>query len=91
MLFQLGLAAAHAGDPDAAEHLRARRGGRRADAPACPPLDGGPAPGGGRASEAADVLESALADVHEEDDAAKPLIETLIAAGLESATRPPAA
>ena len=40
----------------------------------------------GRASKAADVLESALADVHEEDDAAKPLLETLVAAGLESAT-----
>jgi DNA-binding CsgD family transcriptional regulator len=32
------------------------------------------------------VLESALADVHEEDEAAKPLLETLIAAGLESAS-----
>ena len=40
----------------------------------------------GRASKAADVLEAALADVHEEDEAAKPLLETLIAAGLESAT-----
>ena len=40
----------------------------------------------GRASKAADVLESALADVHEEDEAAKPLLETLIAAGFDSAT-----
>src|ERR687893_185833 len=32
------------------------------------------------------VLEAALADVHEESDDAKPLLETLIAAGLESST-----
>ncbi len=86
VLFQLGLAAAHAGAPDAAEHLE-----RAAAA-------GGPTRlraqhwtavlhlVAGRAGKAADVLESALADVHEEDDAAKPLLETLIAAGLESAT-----
>jgi DNA-binding CsgD family transcriptional regulator len=86
ILFELGLAAAHAGDPDAAEHLQ-----RAAEA-------GGPTRlraqhwtavlhlVAGRASRAADVLETALADVHEEDEAAKPLLETLIAAGLESAT-----
>jgi DNA-binding CsgD family transcriptional regulator len=86
ILFELGLAAAHAGNPDAAEHLE-----RAAEA-------GGPTRlralhwiavlhlVAGRASKAADVLESALADVHEEDEAAKPLLETLIAAGLESAT-----
>jgi DNA-binding CsgD family transcriptional regulator len=86
ILFELGLAAAHAGDPDASEHLE-----RAAEA-------GGPTRlralhwiavlhlVAGRASKAADVLESALADVHEEDEAAKPLLETLIAAGLESAT-----
>jgi DNA-binding CsgD family transcriptional regulator len=86
ILFELGLAAAHAGDPDAAEHLE-----RAAEA-------GGPTRlralhwiavlhlVAGRASKAADVLEAALADVHEEDEAAKPLLETLIAAGLESAT-----
>ncbi len=86
VLFQLGLAAAHAGDPDAAEHLE-----RAAAA-------GGPTRlramhwtavlhlVEGRVSKAADVLETALADFHEEDDAAKPLLETLIAAGLESAT-----
>src|SRR5215218_1909979 len=84
VLFQLGLAAAHAGDPDAAEHLE-----RAAAA-------GGPTRlralhwtavlhlVAGRVSKAADVLEAALADVHEEDDAAKPLLETLLAAGLES-------
>ena len=59
---------------------------RAGHAPACAALDGGAAPCAGRASKAADVLESALADVHEEDDAAKPLLETLVAAGLESAT-----
>jgi len=86
VLFQLGLAAAHAGDPDAAEHLQ-----RAAAA-------GGPTRlramhwtavlhlVAGRASKAADVLESALADFHEDDEAAKPLLETLIAAGLESAS-----
>src|SRR6185436_10724762 len=40
----------------------------------------------GRANKAADVLESALANVHEEDEAAKPLVETLIAGGLDSAS-----
>jgi DNA-binding CsgD family transcriptional regulator len=86
ILFELGLAAAHAGHEDAAEHLE-----RAAEA-------GGPTRlralhwiavlhlVAGRASKAADVLESALADMHEEDEAAKPLLETLIAAGLESAT-----
>jgi len=86
ILFELGLTAAHAGDPDAAEHLE-----RAAAA-------GGPTRlralhwtavlhlVAGRASKAADVLEAALADVHEEDEAAKPLLETLIAAGLESAS-----
>jgi DNA-binding CsgD family transcriptional regulator/tetratricopeptide (TPR) repeat protein len=86
ILFELGLAAAHAGHPDAADHLE-----RAAAA-------GGPTRlralhwtgvlhlMAGRASKAADVLESALADVHEEDEAAKPLLETLIAAGLDSAT-----
>src|SRR5215217_954164 len=86
VLFQLGLAAAHAGDPDAAEHLEraaAAGGSTRLHAlhwTAVLHLVAG------RASKAADVLESALADVHEDDDAAKPLLETLIAAGLESAT-----
>jgi DNA-binding CsgD family transcriptional regulator len=86
VLFQLGLAAAHAGDPDAAEHLE-----RAAAA-------GGPTRlqalhwtavlhyVAGRANRAADVLESALSDVPEESEAAKPLLETLIAAGLESAS-----
>ncbi len=86
ILFQLGLAAAHAGDPDASTYLE-----RAAAA-------GGPTRlralhwtgvlhlVAGRASKAADVLEGALANVHEEDEAAKPLVETLIAAGLESAT-----
>jgi DNA-binding CsgD family transcriptional regulator len=85
-LFQLGLAAAHAGHADAAEHLE-----RAAAA-------GGPTRlralhwtavlhlVAGRAAKAADVLEAALRDVHEESDEAKPLVETLIAAGLESAT-----
>ena len=86
VLFQLGLAAAHAGDPDAAEHLQraAAAGGptrlRAMHWTAVLDLVAG------RVSKAADVLESALADFHEEDDAAKPLLETLIAAGLESAT-----
>ncbi len=86
VLFELGLAAAHAGDPDAADHLE-----RAGEA-------GGPTRlralhwtavlhlMAGRAVKAADVLEGALADVHEEDEAAKPLLETLIAVGLESAT-----
>jgi DNA-binding CsgD family transcriptional regulator len=86
ILFELGLAAAHAGHPDAAEHLE-----RAAEA-------GGPTRlralhwtavlhlVAGRVSKAADVLEAALANVHEEDEAAKPLLETLIAAGLESST-----
>ena len=85
-LFELGLAAAHAGDPRAAEYLeRAVEAGgstrlRAQHWIAVLHLVAG------RASKAADVLESALADVHEEDEAAKPLLETLIAAGLESAT-----
>src|SRR5829696_2086732 len=86
ILFELGLAAAHAGDPDAADHLEraaAAGGSTKLHAlhwTAVLHLVAG------RASKAADVLESALADVHEDDDAAKPLLETLIAAGLESAT-----
>ena len=86
VLFELGLAAAHAGDPEAADHLEraAAAGGatrlRALHWTAVLHLVAG------RASKAADVLESALADVHEEDAAAKPLLETLIAAGLESAT-----
>jgi DNA-binding CsgD family transcriptional regulator/exonuclease VII small subunit len=86
VLFELGLAAAHAGHPDAADHLEraAVAGGRtRLRAlhwTAVLHLVAG------RAVKAADVLESALADVHEEDESAKPLLETLIAAGLESAT-----
>jgi DNA-binding CsgD family transcriptional regulator/exonuclease VII small subunit len=86
VLFELGLAAAHAGHPDAADHLEraAAAGGRtRLRAlhwTAVLHLVAG------RVVKAADVLESALADVHEEDEAAKPLLETLIAAGLESAT-----
>ena len=86
ILFELGLAAAHAGDPDAAEYLEraAEAGGstklRALHWTAVLHLMAG------RASKAADVLESALANVHEEDQAAKPLLETLIAAGLESAS-----
>jgi DNA-binding CsgD family transcriptional regulator len=86
VLFELGLAAAHAGHADAAEHLEraAAAGGstrlRALHWTAVLHLVAG------RASKAADVLESALADVHEEDEAAKPLLETLLAAGLESAT-----
>jgi DNA-binding CsgD family transcriptional regulator/tetratricopeptide (TPR) repeat protein len=86
ILFELGLAAAHAGDPDAAEYLEratAAGGSTRLRAQHWTAVLHLVA---GRASEAADVLESALADVHEEDEAAKPLLETLIAAGLESAT-----
>jgi DNA-binding CsgD family transcriptional regulator/tetratricopeptide (TPR) repeat protein len=86
VMFELGLAAAHAGDPDAADHLE-----RAAAAGGSTRLRALHWTGvlhlvAGRASKAADVLESALADVHEEDEAAKPLLETLIAAGLESAT-----
>jgi DNA-binding CsgD family transcriptional regulator len=85
-LFELGLAAAHAGDPAAGDYLE-----RAA-------LAGGPTRlralhwtgvlhlVAGRANKAADILESALADVHEEDEAAKPLVETLMAVGLESAS-----
>jgi DNA-binding CsgD family transcriptional regulator/tetratricopeptide (TPR) repeat protein len=86
ILFELGLAAAHAGRPDAAEHLEraAAAGGRtRLRAlhwTAVLHLVAG------RAGKAADVLEGALADVPEESDAAKPLLETLIAAGLDSAS-----
>jgi DNA-binding CsgD family transcriptional regulator len=86
ILFELGLAAAHAGDPDAAEHLEraAQAGGRtRLRAQHWTAVLHLVA---GRAGRAADVLESALANVQEEDEAAKPLLETLIAAGLESAT-----
>jgi DNA-binding CsgD family transcriptional regulator len=84
VLFELGLAAAHAGDPDAADHLEraaAAGGSTKLHAlhwTAVLHLVGG------RVSKAADVLESALADVHEESDEAKPLLETLLAAGLES-------
>ncbi|MEA2407626.1 MAG: hypothetical protein QOE69_1745 [Thermoleophilaceae bacterium] len=86
VLFELGLAAAHAGDPDAADHLE-----RAAEA-------GGPTRlralhwtgvlhyVAGRATRAADVLENALRDVPEDSDVAKPLVETLIAVGLESAS-----
>src|SRR5687768_15189570 len=86
VLFELGLAAAHAGDPDAADHLEraAAAGGstrlRALHWTAVLHLMAG------RATKAADVLEAALANVHEDDDAAKPLLETLIAAGMESAT-----
>jgi DNA-binding CsgD family transcriptional regulator len=86
ILFELGLAGAHGGDPDAAEHLEraAHAGGRtRLRAQHWTAVLHLVA---GRAARAADVLESALADVQEEDEAAKPLLETLIAAGLESAT-----
>jgi DNA-binding CsgD family transcriptional regulator/tetratricopeptide (TPR) repeat protein len=84
VLFELGLAAAHAGDPDAADHLE-----RAAAAGGATKLHALHWTAvlhlvGGRVSKAADVLESALADVHEESDAAKPLLETLLAAGLES-------
>ena len=86
VLFELGLAGAHAGDPNAAEHLE-----RAATA-------GGPTKlraqhwtavlhlVAGRVAKAADVLEAALADVPEDAEAAKPLLETLLAAGLESTT-----
>jgi len=86
VLFELGLAAAHAGNPDAADHLEraAAAGGstrlRAMHWVAVLHLVAG------RAVMAADVLEKALADVPEESDAAMPLLETLIAAGLESAT-----
>jgi DNA-binding CsgD family transcriptional regulator len=86
ILFELGLAAAHAGQPDAAEHLEsaAAAGGptrlRALHWTAVLHLVAG------RVSRAADVLETALRDVHEERDDAKPLLETLIAAGLESAS-----
>jgi DNA-binding CsgD family transcriptional regulator len=85
-LFELGLAAAHAGHPEAAEYLEraaAAGGSTRLRAQHWTAVLHLVA---GRASKAADVLESALANVHEEDEAAKPLLETLIAAGLESAT-----
>jgi DNA-binding CsgD family transcriptional regulator len=84
LLFELGLAAAHAGDPQASQHLE-----RAAAA-------GGPTRlralhwtavlhlVAGRAGSAADVLEAALRDVPEESPAAEPLIETLLAAGMES-------
>ena len=84
LLFELGLAAAHAGDPEAAQHLQraAEVGGatrlRALHWTAVLHLVAG------RAEAAADVLESALRDVHEESDAAEPLIETLLAAGMES-------
>jgi DNA-binding CsgD family transcriptional regulator len=86
VLFELGLAAAHAGHPDAADHLEraAAAGGdtrlRALHWTAVLHLVAG------RASKSADVLEGALADVPEESEAAKPLLETLIAAGLESAS-----
>ena len=86
LLFELGLAAAHAGRPDAGNHLeRAARagGGTRLRAlhwTAVLHLVSG------RVAQAADVLEFALRDVHEESDSAKPLLETLIAAGLDSTT-----
>jgi DNA-binding CsgD family transcriptional regulator len=84
LLFELGLAAAHAGDPEAAKHLEraAAAGGatrlRALHWTAVLHLVAG------RAAAAADVLESALRDVHEESPEAEPLIETLLAAGLES-------
>jgi DNA-binding CsgD family transcriptional regulator len=84
LLFELGLAAAHAGDAGAAEHLEraAAAGGttrlRALHWTAVLHLVAG------RAGAAADVLESALRDVPEESPEAAPLIETLLAAGLES-------
>ena len=86
VLFELGLAAAHAGLPDAGDYLEraARAGGatrlRALHWTAVLHLVAG------RVAKAADVLEDALRDVHEESESAKPLLETLIAAGLESAT-----
>ena len=86
VLFDLGLAAAHAGDPHAPEHLEraAAAGGatrlRALHWTAVLHLVAG------RVAKAADVLEAALADVPEESPEAKPLVETLLAAGLESAT-----
>jgi DNA-binding CsgD family transcriptional regulator len=84
LLFELGLAAAHAGDPEAAQHLEraAEAGGvtrlRALHWTAVLHLVAG------RAASAADVLEKALRDVPEESPAAEPLIETLLAAGMES-------
>ena len=86
LLFELGLAAAHAGLPDAGEHLEraARAGGatrlRALHWTAVLHLVSG------RVAQAADVLEFALRDVHEESESAKPLLETWIAAGLDSTT-----
>ena len=84
LLFELGLAAAHAGDPDAAQHLEraaAAGGSTRLRAQHWTAVLHLVA---GRAEAAADVLETALRDVPEESPAAEPLIETLLAAGLES-------
>ena len=86
ILFELGLAAAHAGDPGAADYLE-----RAAEAGGSTRLNAQHWTAvlhlvAGRCAKAADVLEAALANVHEEDEAAKPLLETLLAAGLESAT-----
>jgi DNA-binding CsgD family transcriptional regulator len=87
VLFELGLAAAHAGHPDAADHLEraaaATEGPTRLHALHWTGVLHLVA---GRVTKAADVLESALADVPEESEEAKPLLETLIAGGLESAT-----
>jgi DNA-binding CsgD family transcriptional regulator len=86
ILFELGLAAAHAGDPEAADHLEraATAGGEtRLHAlhwTAVLHLVAG------RVSKAADVLEGALASVPEDSDMAHPLLETLVAAGLESSS-----
>jgi DNA-binding CsgD family transcriptional regulator len=86
ILFELGLAAAHAGHPDAPGHLEraAEAGGetrlRALHWTAVLHLVAG------RVAKAAEVLESALANVHEESPDAKPLVETLIAAAMESAT-----
>jgi DNA-binding CsgD family transcriptional regulator len=86
VLFELGLAAAHAGHPDAAEHLE-----RAAAVGGLSRLRALHWTGvlhlvAGRAVKAADVLEYALRDVYEESDTAKPLLETLIAVGLGSAS-----
>jgi DNA-binding CsgD family transcriptional regulator len=84
LLFELGLAAAHAGDPEASEYLEraAQAGGatrlRALHWTAVLHLVAG------RAEAAADVLEFALRDVPEDSGVAEPLIETLLAAGMES-------
>jgi DNA-binding CsgD family transcriptional regulator len=84
LLFELGLAAAHAGDPEAAQHLQRAAGAGGATRLRALHWTAVLHLVAGRAGAAADVLESALRDVPEESPAAEPLIETLLAAGMES-------